>query len=298
MPLVRAGRTQRVRLSVDHRVLVLHDPEVTPWSRTLLVRERLAPELAARRLALVVVPGPAIAVDVEVAPSAPADARAARFGVAVAGQRMRLATSAGDGEWIALAPGRWIADFAADGPGRCRLRLAPAATWPPVPRGVPDLGARGFDHQVVRPQEMESLLDGAARAAAASQRALHERLGPHDRFALDQGSGRLTLFCDGNPTRAVPFHAIGTLGDRGGFRWAWANPSLAEPLRRRAERVRGVGVARDLAWLTEPELALPADDVFRLVAVATRSMDLDGWYPVPYDRGILYVALEAPPPPD
>src|SRR4051812_31481791 len=106
MPLVRARRAQRVRLSVDHRVLVLHDPEVTPWSRALLVRERLLPELAAQRLALAVVgAAPEATVDVEFAAAAPARGEGFRFGLVVAGDRLRLSGSVGDGEWLPLAPG-------------------------------------------------------------------------------------------------------------------------------------------------------------------------------------------------
>ena len=88
-------------------------------------------------------------------------------------------------------------------------------------------------------------------------------------------------------------HALGTYGlVTETWRWAWANDTIREPLRARADAVRVLGAAQGERWLVEPVLPIGATDARRLAAAATSLLRLPAFYAAPYDNGVLFVAIE------
>ncbi len=307
MALLAARAEVWARLAVEDHAFVIADPDALArpdgaGPRWWLVRERLLAAMGAGRIAPVVTGfAPAgVAVEARLGGSPLAGGRKAwRFALEARRGRLWIGDPGHpyDGTWIEPGPGRFVADVQLAQPGRYRVRLAPAPSWP-LPSSLPDLspGPRRLDPPLVRPAAVEALVERVAREQAPAQEVLHRRLGRHDAFHLDLERGELTLLRKGEPTVRVAAHPIASLGDRGGFRWAWANPTLAAPLRRRSLRVRAVGLKREIRWLTDQEVMLPADDVRRLVALGARAMGLLGHYPAPYERGVLFVALDGPAP--
>lgn len=307
MPVVREVGAALVRLPVEDHAFALSDPEELEGRngdgpRWWLVRERLLEEMNAGRIAPVLTGFQPRGVVVEARVGGPpvvGGRKAWRFGLSARHGRLWLGDPGrreGEGAWLSVPSGSFVADVALVAEARYRVRLVETREWPLPPTGIPHLGPRPerWDHTLTRSSEVEAILDEAARAQEPAQAALAWRLSRHDRFELDLETGRLSLLLDGRETVQAPVHVIGTRGDRGGFRWAWANPSISMSLTERSRRAQLVGLQRGIEWLVEPEVELPPEDVRRLVALATRAMGMDGWYPAPYEQGVMYVALDAP----
>jgi hypothetical protein len=145
---------------------------------------------------------------------------------------------------------------------------------------------------LVRPRALEALLAGAERAHDPAQDQLMRRLGRHDRLEIDLERGELSLELDGRQTQRVAVHPLGTEGDLGGFRWAWANESFDSAQTERAARMLAYGFERHLAWLTEEELEVPPADVRRLACLGAPLLGCAGFYPARYARGVLWLAVE------
>ena len=307
MAVVRDEGAALVHLAVeDHAFGLWHPDELSgrsgEGSRWWVVRERLLAEMNAGRIAPVVTgfQPRGVLVEARVGGAPLVAARKAwRFGLGARRGRLwlgELGREGGEGAWIELAPGGWVADVALVAEAHYRVRLVETREWPLPATGIPHLGPgpERWDRTLTRSSEIEAILDEAGRAQEPAQAALAWRLSRHDRFELDLEVGQLRLLLDGRETICAPVQVIGTHGDRGGFRWAWANPTIDSALSERSRRAQLMGMQRGIEWLVEPEVSLPSEDVRRLVALATRAMGFHGWYPAPYERGVMYVALDAP----
>lgn len=287
MGLVRE-RAGSARFAVEERLWAVWDPAQLRWSRGWLVREQARDEMRAGRLAIA--PAPAapegITVEVELWESGPK--RRAGFTVLASAGRLCIGSSESDGVALTVPPGWWAVELLRLGGGQHRARISPSLG----PAMVVDPG----ELAPFRSQAMQRILDGASAAQAADQHRFDGQVAGHDRYQLDRDRGVMLLLAAGQVAHRVRFHAIGTLGDGGTFRWAWANPTLLPTVSARAQRVRELGVARDLPWLTTPEIDLPLGDVRQLMSLATRAMGFSALYPAPYERGVLYVAVEGEAP--
>jgi hypothetical protein len=221
---------------------------------------------------------------------------ALRLGVRAPSGRLWLGDPAapGDGAPLSVPTGELAIEVQRIDPGRYRLRLAPVAERVVAPAVLPvlDQPAPRADRHLVRPRALEELFAAAERAHDPAQDRLMRRLGPHDRFELDLDRSELTLERGGHATARATVHPLGTEGDLGAFRWAWANPTIEAPQAERARRLLAQGVERGLAWLTDGELELPPLDVRRLACLGAPLVGCAGFYPAPYSRGILWLAVE------
>lgn len=283
MGLVRE-RAGSARFAVEERLWAVWDPAQVQWSRGWLVREQARDEMRAGRLAIATAPcaPEGISVDVEVWENGPR--RRAGFTVLASAGKLCLGSSASDGVLLTVPPGWWAIELLRLGGRQHRARISPSLG----PAMVVDPG----ELAPFRSHAMQRILDGASAAQAADQRHFDRQVAGHDRYQVDRDRGVLLLLSDGQVAHRLRFHAIGTLGDGGTFRWAWANPTLLPTVSARAQRIRELGVARDLPWLTTPEIDVPLGDARELMALAARAMGLSALYPAPYERGVLYLAVE------
>jgi hypothetical protein len=133
------------------------------------------------------------------------------------------------------------------------------------------------------------LLADHGLAAFERQLAFADVVGDRD-WQLDQDSGILQLGDD----LALPAQILGSSADEAGtWLWAWANPSVEEPLRRAAVRAQEIGQQRGIPTLTEPEVPLPrvVDDHTLALAIAG-AVDADAYYRCPYPGGAAFVTVE------
>jgi hypothetical protein len=289
---------QRVRLNAWDRAFALWDPEVPPLEpRWHLVAEALAALDGRAAVALCGHAPRGVVVEVEQAPvDRPPPEGALRLGVRASRGLLWLGDPAapGDGALLAAPAGELAVEVQRIEAGRYRMRLAPVAQRVAAPAALPllDQPVPRADRYLVRPRALEEQLAAAERAHDPAQERLMRRLGPHDRFELDLDRSELVLERDGRPTARAIVHPLGTEGDLGGFRWAWANPTIEAPQAERARRLLAHGVSRGLVWLTDGELELPPLDVRRLACLAAPLVGCAGFYPAPYARGILWLAVE------
>src|SRR5262249_3765322 len=153
-------------------------------------------------------------------------------------------------------------------------------------------GPRRHDRHVVRPAAVAALLERYTRVHAPAQRAFLARVAGHDHYELDQDEGDLVLRCEGEEHFRAPCQVLASYGFLSGtLRWAWANPTVEEPLRKASIAVRERAASVDLDWLVEPELPVLVDDANRLATLAAHVAGLGGTYQVHYDDGMLLVAV-------
>jgi hypothetical protein len=98
---------------------------------------------------------------------------------------------------------------------------------------------------------------------------------------------RLTLVCDVLP--------IGTfVNEDRSWLWAWANSSIPHPVRRRAERLKGLAKTTGVPVLGLPMLRAHSAIATEIVAMACRELGLHGVYAVPGGPSAqLFLGLEA-----
>lgn len=289
---------RRIRLNAWDRAFAVWDPEEPPRElRWHLVAESLA-GLDGRAAVVLVGHAPrGVMIELEqAADDRPPPEGALRLPVRAPRGRLWLGdpASPSDGAMIEAQPGEHAVEVVRLDAGRYRVRLAPAAApfAPADALPVLDGPAPRVDRHLVRPRALEALLAGAEQLHDPRQDQLMRRLGPHDRFEVDLERGEMSLERDGHTTARAAVFPLGTEGDLGAFRWAWANESFDAAQVDRAARVLAYGADRGLGWLTESELEVPAIDVRRLACLGAPLLGCAGFYPVPYPRGVLWLAVE------
>ena len=125
-------------------------------------------------------------------------------------------------------------------------------------------------------------------SALEGQIAFGALIGDRD-WQFDQDTGVLSF----DDSLRFPAQCLGSEADREKtWLWAWANPSIEEPLTDLARRARDVGQQRGWDFLVQPELQLDRVIDGHLVALATRGLlGADAYYRCPYDGGALYLMV-------
>jgi hypothetical protein len=86
-------------------------------------------------------------------------------------------------------------------------------------------------------------------------------LAAFQRFDWSPWRGELVFSTGGVPKVVARVQVVGTFSPKGGaWHWAWANPTLPEPVRREVLRVRQYGEERTLLMLMQPKWAAKEAD--------------------------------------
>jgi hypothetical protein len=128
--------------------------------------------------------------------------------------------------------------------------------------------------------EFKALLDGAMEGLRLQTEA-HQgtwHFGESERWDFSQDMEEL-LFTFPNTIARAPAQIIGSFdGQAGSWLWAWANPSIEEPLARDSVRVREYGQQHRIQRLTTPSWAAKESDGWRMAALANRLCETNGVY--------------------
>lgn len=117
-------------------------------------------------------------------------------------------------------------------------------------------------------------------------------LGTAARWDLDQSQGNL-VFTFGDGTIATcPAQIIGTFDTTTTeWLWAWANPSLAEPLKRDSLKIKEYGEKHQIKKLTSDEWFGKEDDAWRMTALACKLCEAQGAYRGPAGTTFVFITF-------
>lgn len=136
----------------------------------------------------------------------------------------------------------------------------------------------------------------AALARLQANTAEHARwgLGSETRWNLDMNAGALQLaFSDGRELR-FPVQIIGTYNRQDGtFLWGWDHPSVPEPLRRAARRMREYGEREGFERFTTRTLACTENDAWEFTAAAAQLDGVTGAYRGDAGGAWVYMTFDA-----
>jgi hypothetical protein len=98
-------------------------------------------------------------------------------------------------------------------------------------------------------------------------------------WSVDQGEGTITFDSPNGLRATAPVQFVGTYNTQDqSWLWAWANPSLEEPLTEHAKKVRAYGEQKGYEILTTPKLTCPEDQCWDLAALACLLCGAQGAY--------------------
>ena len=145
-----------------------------------------------------------------------------------------------------------------------------------------------------KPREFETLLDASMEELRLKTTA-HKQgwgLGTAARWDLDQSQGNL-VFTFGDGTIATcPAQIIGTFDSTTSeWLWAWANPSLAEPLKRDSLKIKEYGQKHQISKLTSDEWFGKEDDAWRMTALACKLCEAQGAYRGPAGKTFVFMTF-------
>ena len=109
-------------------------------------------------------------------------------------------------------------------------------------------------------------------------------------WQLDQDRGLVSL----GDVLELPVQILGSEAVRDKtWMWAWANPTVEEPLTAKSREARSIGEARGIGVLTEPQIDTNRTGDGFLLALATGGLlGADAYYPCPYPGGVLYAIVD------
>lgn len=148
-------------------------------------------------------------------------------------------------------------------------------------RDVPELlrgaGARLDDDERGR-------LWGGAFADAQTKQAKLEFLHGGGRWHFDDQQRTLTFSGDDRPTIIARVRLVGSYATKSGtFQWAWAMYGHDDPLVAGVDRLRELGMVRDLAELQRTWWACPIEEAWEMAALAGYVLGARGLYRAPFD---------------
>ncbi len=119
-------------------------------------------------------------------------------------------------------------------------------------------------------------------------------LGSETRWNLDMNAGTLQLaFADGRQL-AFPVQIVGTYNRQDGtFLWGWDHPSVPEPLRRAARRMREYGEREGFEPFTTRTLACTENNAWEFTAAAAQLDDVTGAYRGDAGGAWVYMTFDA-----
>ncbi|WP_339912019.1 DUF6882 domain-containing protein [Symmachiella dynata] len=117
-------------------------------------------------------------------------------------------------------------------------------------------------------------------------------LGANSGWDLDQESGGIVFhFADGFKVFA-PVQIIGSLNvDKQSWLWAWANPSILDPLTQQAEDLKSYGELHEIPRLMTPVWSGTNELAWAMAAFAAKLCGATGAYRAETDKGHLYMTF-------
>ena len=117
-------------------------------------------------------------------------------------------------------------------------------------------------------------------------------LGKSARWDIDQSQGNLVFtFADGIVATA-PAQIIGSFDSTTSeWLWAWANPSIAEPLKRDSLKVKEYGQKHQITRLTSSEWFGKEDDAWSMTALASKLCEAEGAYRGPAGTSFVFMTF-------
>lgn len=110
------------------------------------------------------------------------------------------------------------------------------------------------------------------------------------RWDADLDAGTITFTNAKGWTIIAPMQVVGTLNTADGtFLWGWDHPSVPQPLRRAAERVRAFGAAQGLEALTTRKIEADEAQGWELTALAMHLDGAQGAYRAPSGATLLFL---------
>ena len=117
-------------------------------------------------------------------------------------------------------------------------------------------------------------------------------LGKSNRWSLDQSRGDLLFTFNNGVIVTCPAQIIGSFdGADGSWLWAWANPSIADSLKRDSLRVRDYGQQRKIARLTSAEWPCTETDAWSMAALACKLCEAQGVYRGPAGTAFVFISF-------
>lgn len=120
-------------------------------------------------------------------------------------------------------------------------------------------------------------------------------LGNEAEWHLDMNVGTLRFTFEDGREVVSPVQVIGTYNTADGtFMWGWNHPSVPEPLRRAAHKLRTYGEARGIERLTQSKLACTEADSWAFTAAAAQLDGAEGAYRGRAGEAWVYMAFGKP----
>ncbi len=121
------------------------------------------------------------------------------------------------------------------------------------------------------------------------------RLGEWQQYHYDQDAETLTFSSAGRAGLVARIQVVGSTSNRSRtWLWAWANPTILEPVRSRLSVVRQFGLRNDFRRLVEP--SWPGDEIdgWEMTAAAAYLLEAAGAYRAPSEEGALFLLIFDP----
>lgn len=118
------------------------------------------------------------------------------------------------------------------------------------------------------------------------------RFGRATRWSLDQSRGDLLFTFDDGVVATCPAQIIGSFDAAdGSWLWAWANPSIADRLKRDSLRVRDYGQQHQIARLPSAEWPGTEADAWPMAALACKLCEAQGAYRGPASTAFVFMTF-------
>ena len=109
---------------------------------------------------------------------------------------------------------------------------------------------------------------------------------------LEQGTGKLTFSDRGTPKVIASVQIVGSYSTSSHtWKWAWANDTVVEELKKGAQQVKQYGEEKGFSELTTAKWACPADYAGTLTAAAGYILKAKGAYRGPIEDGYVYLLI-------
>ena len=157
-----------------------------------------------------------------------------------------------------------------------------------------------FSFACARQTEYDRFVASSMEELKGKQTHLEERIGPYRHFDWRQDRQQLVFTNPGLPTLLADVQFIGDLSSSSNtWLWAWANPTVIEPLRQGVVDVRAYGREHGAKRLITPQWPATEADAWQMTAIAAKLLHAEAAYRTRYSGGLVFMVLtdlkEAPP---
>ena len=144
------------------------------------------------------------------------------------------------------------------------------------------------------PPKFKALLD-ASMEELRLKTAGHQAgwgLGKSNRWSLDQSRGDLLFTFDDGVVATCPAQIVGSFDTTdGSWLWGWANPSIADSLKRDSLRVKEYGQQLQIARLTSAEWPGTEADAWAMAALTCKLCEAQGVYRGPAGTAFVFMTF-------